>query len=528
MGRTQKIKTLFMLGAALFGGALPAFAIGPLTNGGSTTSSGKPKVDTYYLIRNGKAIAYTDRAEWFRAGGENSGRIEYADGNVATYAAGRVTSSTDTRSAGADGSSSSSEKGTSRQTQAQIEECENSAQIGGKTGKDYRCGQTYTATKATETANAVLTTAGRNVINTMGAASAQKMNDGHLSGAQDAAAKMAKTSFAYETSLGAANVAAAALLAKRAKKHDANLQSLKSEKERLEYNVARNPNDAEAARELKKYNTALVEQRLAKQTAKVATFQAAMVGAQAIAGATVSKKMQKDAEQIAAMDRANQKLIQDNTFAYDASQLYTTGTGETFDPDQQAATSGTESSSELTSNDGGTGSDDPFAGLGAGNDTGGGDESGPVGPAPGKRTSDAGGGAGGGAGGAAGGGVGAGGGGGGGEPTEESKASYASEFGTKERYETGAAGGAKGAKGGAAAGGEGDGIDLNGLLAQFLPKGEADIGPQNGILDFAGNFDGARGLANEQPGSYLDKNADLFQRIHETMTEKNRKGHVGI
>lgn len=135
----------------------------------------------------------------------------------------------------------------------------------------------------------------------------------------------------------------------------------------------------------------------------------------------------------------------------------------------------------------------------------------------------------GGAGGGGGGAAGAGGGGtGGGGPgaQEESKAAYASEFGTKERYESGggAAGGAKGAGG---KGKDDVGIDLNGLLAQFLPKSEEDLEAKNGILDSIG-FGGGRNLANEEPASYLDKNADLFQRIHETMSEKNRKGQIGI
>jgi hypothetical protein len=163
--------------------------------------------------------------------------------------------------------------------------------------------------------------------------------------------------------------------------------------------------------------------------------------------------------------------------------------------------------------------------LGNGNDSGAGNSDVNA-PGAGKfQAGTAGGGPGGGAGGGAPA-VGGGGGSNGPGPQEEAKAAYASEFGTKERYENGGAAGPGGAKGGAGAKKDDPGIDLNGLLAQFLPKGEDEAG-KHSILDSV-SFGGNRNVANEEAPSYLDKNADLFQRIHETMSEKNRRGQLGI
>jgi len=77
----------------------------------------------------------------------------------------------------------------------------------------------------------------------------------------------------------------------------------------------------------------------------------------------------------------------------------------------------------------------------------------------------------------------------------------------------GGGGGGKGADGGP---------DLSGLLAQFLPKKEDELS-KNGIMEF-----GSRGPAGEAPLSLLDKNANIFQRIHETYQDKNRQKAVGM
>jgi hypothetical protein len=90
---------------------------------------------------------------------------------------------------------------------------------------------------------------------------------------------------------------------------------------------------------------------------------------------------------------------------------------------------------------------------------------------------------------------------------------------------------AAGGKGGS--GSKDSGIDLGALLAQFMPKGCegpdaannpgcAPKEPGEDIQEYAN-----RKPANET-GSFLDKNANIFDRIHQTLQDKNRKGIVGI
>jgi hypothetical protein len=89
-------------------------------------------------------------------------------------------------------------------------------------------------------------------------------------------------------------------------------------------------------------------------------------------------------------------------------------------------------------------------------------------------------------------------------------------------YESG--GGTFGAAGGGGGVGADRGPDLSGLLAQFLPK-QGDVSDE-GIkrMDFGG-----RGLASaEGPISLLDRNANIFERVHETYQEKNRRGRIGL
>jgi hypothetical protein len=81
-------------------------------------------------------------------------------------------------------------------------------------------------------------------------------------------------------------------------------------------------------------------------------------------------------------------------------------------------------------------------------------------------------------------------------------------------------GGALAGVGGGGGGGAKD-PDLSGLLAQFLPKKDEDK-PTNGIMDFGG-----RGPAGDGPVSLLDKNVNIFERIHQTYQDKNRRGKVG-
>ena len=90
-------------------------------------------------------------------------------------------------------------------------------------------------------------------------------------------------------------------------------------------------------------------------------------------------------------------------------------------------------------------------------------------------------------------------------------------------YEGGAGGGG-GGRGPASAGDKAP--DLSGLLAQFLPKEGDQNQNQNGILDYGGGA--GRNPAAEGPISLLDKNADIFSRIHDTYQDKNRRGLIGI
>jgi hypothetical protein len=78
-----------------------------------------------------------------------------------------------------------------------------------------------------------------------------------------------------------------------------------------------------------------------------------------------------------------------------------------------------------------------------------------------------------------------------------------------------------GGGGGGRGGGADSGPDLSGLLAQFLPK-KGDEDKQKDILD----FEGQRGPAGQGPISLLDKNVNIFMRIHETYQDKNRNGAV--
>lgn len=102
----------------------------------------------------------------------------------------------------------------------------------------------------------------------------------------------------------------------------------------------------------------------------------------------------------------------------------------------------------------------------------------------------------------------------------EAGARYAAMDKNGSRYDGGGGGGYSG--GGGGGGGGGNGPDLSGLLAQFLPKKDEDR-LQNGIMSF-----GERGPAGQEGFSVLDKNTNIFERIHETYQEKNKRGHVGI
>jgi hypothetical protein len=476
------------------------------------------------FVAHGKT--FTDRAAWLNSNGP------YApDATIKNYQAGTLTTYKDGRPQEQYAMDADGNKG---RLLTSVDAEKKKAQANQKTGKKskddecaasvaidptYTCSGTHAVAKAAEVGNQVLTSTGRGLINQMGGTAAQRAQNGTQSSVHEGAAQMAKTGYTYEAALTAANVAAAYSLKKKEKQHSQNLAALRAERDaRLRTGEDFN-GDVDAA---------LIEQAEAKKSAQASGFKAAMTGLTSAAAAKVAKNMQKDAEKNARAAKSIEKKLADTGVSFSGDGLGVSGAGNGGSINQLGADSGMGGDPSLTNPNvdttvGGGGT----PGLGDGKDLGAGDDSGPASLPGGKFKSAENGG--GGSGGGGGGGGGAGGGTGAGTPaTDDPKAQYATEFGTKERYESGGSPGAA-AKGGAKAGGKEDGgIDLNGLLAQFLPKSEEDLGPKNGILDFGG-FGGGRAPANtEEAPSYLDKNADLFQRIHETYTEKNRKGLVGL
>lgn len=415
---------------------------------------------------------------------------------------------------GADGNTTYSKNSNGKDSKATSDPCSFSTNINGK----YACQGTSSWIKGTDIGNKVLGTAGKTIVTTIGQTAAAKAQNGSMSSGYDGAVKMAKTSLNYEKALTAMNLYATAKLAKKTKDHKNNLAEMRNQT----FDVDGNNTDKTQTGNQAHYAEAIKEQENFRNKAETATYATAMVGVQSLSNALVAKQIKDGAEKAALQARQGEALQRQPGIAWDPGAAITAGNS---DPNQVPGGGGTDPNALPG---GGTIPPDsgaaPTNGLGNGNDTsdGGKDVNSPP---PGSFRAAAGGAGGGGS--PGGGGAMGGGGGGGGAPSaEESKAGYASEFGTKERYESGSAGGAKGAGGKAGGKDDGSGVDLNGLLAQFLPKTEEDLGPKNGILDFAG---GGRAPASaDDSASYLDKNADLFQRIHETMSEKNRKGHVGI
>jgi hypothetical protein len=477
------------------------------------------------FVANGKT--YSDRAAWLSSNGQYASDAEvknYEAGTITTYKNGRPQAKYELNADGSRGrqiASVDSEKAKAKQNQnngkkAKDDECAASIAI----DPTYTCSGTHAIVKAAEVGNQVLTSTGRGLINQIGGTAAQRAQNGTQSSVHDGAAKMAKTGFTYEAALTAANVAAAYSLKKKERKHSQNLASLRELKTAERALGEDYSGDVDAA---------MAEQAEAKKSAQASGFKAAITGLTSAAAAKVAKNMQKDAEKNARAAKSIEQKLADTGVSFSGDGLGVSGAGNGGSINQLGADSGMGGDPGLTNPNGDTtaGGGTGTPGLGDGKDLGAGDDAGPASPAGGKFKAAEGGGGGGGSGG--GGGGGAGGGTGAGAPaTDDPKAQYATEFGTKERYESGGSPGSA-AKGGAKAGGKDDGgIDLNGLLAQFLPKSEEDLGPKNGILDFGG-FGGGRAPANaEEAPSYLDKNADLFQRIHETYTEKNRKGQVGL
>jgi hypothetical protein len=88
----------------------------------------------------------------------------------------------------------------------------------------------------------------------------------------------------------------------------------------------------------------------------------------------------------------------------------------------------------------------------------------------------------------------------------------------------GAAGGGVGMSGGGGKGGGGEsaaGMDLNSLLAGFLPKKDDPAIQGKNIMQF-----GNQGADAMGPVSMFDKNVNIFERVHETYQDKHRKGLI--
>ncbi len=138
-------------------------------------------------------------------------------------------------------------------------------------------------------------------------------------------------------------------------------------------------------------------------------------------------------------------------------------------------------------------------------------------------------GGGGGGGGALGGGglSGGGGGGSGGGAAEEAASGATPADGGKsaDRYTASTSYGTPGGRGGSAE----KGIDFGSMLEQFLPKKDDESGSKNGILDFgAGQGAQGGGAGAARNGSLLDKNVNIFKRVHDTYQDKQRAGNVGL
>jgi hypothetical protein len=430
-------------------------------------------------------------------------------------------------------------KASSRQSADNCWESLEAAKAAGLTGKEldrFRCDPTTQFAKGVEVGNQVLQTAGATAINMIGTTTAAKHMDGTRSSLEKGAAKAAKTARIYETNLAAANTAAAVVLGIKANQHKKNAGTLVDIQRAARANTSESQGRTAAdALFNKQQNTnsveqlhgerlqkAINEQQNARNVANAATFLAAMNAMKSGTNAAVAESTRKKAESVAKEYEKLEAAARANNIAW--SGELPVGTL----PGQEGTFASTGEESQLSTD--GTNGDTDTSLLPNGNDLGGGMLDGPQGPVAGAfKAGGAAGGGGSGGGGAAG--LGGGGGGGmGGDPgAEDAKASYASEFGTKERYESGGGGGGYAARAGGGKGGAGKedgGLDLNGLLAQFLPKQEEEMQNRNGILDFASGGRMPAALPNEA-ASYLDKNADLFQRIHETMSEKNRKGQIG-
>ena len=432
-------------------------------------------------------------------------------------------------------------------------------------GDNYSCKKTRDLVDNSKIVNQLGQTAGAIGVGVQGAAAQQSaFSAGTQSAALEGAAKTQKFGAGAQALGGAVNVVMGAMQMRAGSRHKGNeadfTRSIKEESYKLngstvvstrgdnsaggrilsQYEVgqdfvqpnASDPkyanNKAQYDEDLKAYRTAVakkaggyakkgaIEQSTVRGEANQGAFLSMVTGAQQLGNAALGYMSAKQMEEAARkLKEAEGKTTgspiappgMDSFPGGDSASGATTITGDGSNPDQSSALA----DAGITS---GNGADD----LGEGFDPRG-NAGGPTaaGPAPGAFKE---GGGGGGAGGGPAGGVGS---------ATTSAAQGGSQDDPQPRLaHQGAAVGFESGRGGGYAGGGGGGnggggSDLSSLLAQFLPKKEEEDKPKNGILDFGG-----RGPAGEQPLSLLDRNTNIFQRIHETYGEKTRTGRVGL
>lgn len=327
----------------------------------------------------------------------------------------------------------------------------------------------------------------------------QYQQSGKMSDAYKGAEKAFKSAKNAQIITGVVNAAAYAMLKNKEKQHDQNSYQIENSADaygaKLEEVAKRNGLTTDQAKQKMLEEQGEMLQQ-AKERSTTHLFQGVVAIAQAVKFGQDEKHNRQQAADLAGMEKkagtinGNPYVVKD-----DGS-------------DKSAITNQGGSSGQSVTTAGGSGNGGGLGdglGLGdAGND--------PAGPKAGIKNL-----AGGGppAGAPGGGGGGLGGGGSVAAPNvEEGKAQYAGDMTeAKDKFEMG--GGNIQTGGGKAKGGsEGSsGLDLNNLLAQFLPKDEkpGEDGGNNGILSYQGAAN--RGLASAEQGNYLDQRADIFERL---------------
>lgn len=414
--------------------------------------------------------------------------------------------------------------------------------------KKYNCDLIKSVNEAANMGNQIAQQAGAMLVSQAGNASISDLaNNGKISESYRATAKVANVAATQQAAIGASNTALAVYQLTLRNKYKSNLRTIQNEKSRIsgvdpnapytlsgELAPGGKPTSYASASEAIQYlNKIEVEQQMALTQANAGIMKSSALAVTAGGNAIVSKKIARDQNDYANKmdDIANQQQA-----LLELSQVQVTPAAvATFAPYTYNNT--TNVNNGTTDNNGGTSSGDEPA-LGG--------PSGIQGPAvdgavpnevaalPYSAMKAAGGDGGKPA--AAGGGGGGGGGAAGGSPAlgQEDRAGGSTLVmnGKNENYDSigKSKNGAGGAAGATTNAGGGDGLDLNSMLAKFLPgAGGGEEEANNGILDYA-KREPSRAPANEAPAEdmILDRGADLFQRVSATYRDKLEKKEVGI